>query len=171
MFTSLWSTKAIIFKQINVIKEYSTSVIVNKYNNNSQTALDEWLRPETARENAETNAQTNAFDEYVKSLSTVTADKIGEHWVDNYSLPTEGPNGVITTTFNKLDQAQQEAVIKEINGLENEDQRKMFGNNTPKITIDWKDVWEFQWNAGKDPYTYKKVNEEGGNNEEPSTSS
>lgn len=87
--------------------------------------MNEFLHPEQAREKAEANFEKNRVEEYIKDISSADI-KDGEDWRE-YQVKTIGPDGKERiTTFSNLSDEDAEKVIKSINAIDDENQRKKF---------------------------------------------
>ena len=136
----VWANTAFGLNNHESVLDKVTGEIKSKYDTKSNTAINQWLHPEDAEEQAKKHFEENRVKEYVDGISS---EKIIPGWstAQWYGVVTMDPNGnKIRTTFDDLPDAQKTSVIEKINGLPKEEREK-FGD-LEKIRI-WNVTWEF----------------------------
>ena len=96
--------------------------IESQYYTKDQEALNEFLNPEKASQDAANRRRELKLNDYIQGLATAQIDN---DWMNSYSVSDpDGKDG--TLTFNKLNDDEKKKVINAINNIGDVEKRKQF---------------------------------------------
>ena len=116
-----------------------TDKVKAEFEGRDQTALNEWLNPDQAAENAKNNRAKQKPKEinveaYGQAL--ISATNLGNDWTTKEVEIWDWDNKQ-KVTFNNLDATQKKIVIEKINNIKDEEKRAIFGNVAELKIKDW----------------------------------
>ena len=134
--------------QKGIISKMSDEV-KRQYDAESNDAIRQFVDPEAA----EAKAKKDQLSTYTKGLKDLPADKIDWTWT-NMPIPI-WKNGH-SMTFEKFSTDEQESIIREINGIDDEEKRKKFWESKNQILV-WDKTYKFVTTRNKEDGSVENV--------------